>query len=101
MFAALGGNVKAQMALVIINNFSIINENTTLPGPVYLYEVSHPGQPRPAGIPSQAGLVQQQQEVPLLLLHLYRILEFYRIHLYRILHVLVANEKKRKEEIVS
>ena len=25
MFAALGGNVKAQMALVIINNFSIIN----------------------------------------------------------------------------
>ena len=43
MFAALGGNVKAQMALVIINNFSIINENTTLPGPVYLYEVSPPG----------------------------------------------------------
>ena len=25
MFAALGGNVKGQMALVIINNFSIIN----------------------------------------------------------------------------
>ena len=76
MFAALGGNVKAQMALVIINIFSIINGISQHSQDLSIYMrlailVS------PAGIPSQAGLVQQQQqqEVPLLLLHLCR--EFY------------------------
>ena len=75
MFAALGGNVKGQMALVIINHFSIINSISQHSQDLSIYMrlailVS------PAGIPSQAGLVQQQQqqqqEVPLLLLHLYR-----------------------------
>ena len=76
MFAALGGNVKGQMALVIINHFSIINGISQHSQDLSIYMrlailVS------PAGIPSQAGLVQQQQqqEVPLLLLHLCR--EFY------------------------
>ena len=78
MFAALGGNVKAQMALVIINNFSIINGNSQHSQDLFTYMrlailVS------PAGMYTfpEAGLVQQQQqqEVPLLLLHLYR--EFY------------------------
>ena len=76
MFAALGGNVKGQMALVIINHFSIINGISQHSQDLSIYMrlailVS------PAGIPSQAGLVQQQQqqEVPFLLLHLCR--EFY------------------------
>lgn len=53
MFAALGGNVKAQMALVIINNFtgSIINGNSQHSQDLFIYMrlailVS------PAGIPS-------------------------------------------------
>ena len=76
MFAALGGNVKGQMALVIINNFSIINGISQHSQDLSIYmRLAIPVSP--AGIPSQAGLVQQQQQqqVPLLLLHLCR--EFY------------------------
>ena len=76
MFAALGGNVKGQMALVIINHFSTINGISQHSQDLFIYtRLAIPVSP--AGIPSQAGLVQQQQQqqVPLLLLHLCR--EFY------------------------
>ena len=83
MFAALGGNVKAQMALVIISNCNIINGFSQHSQGLFIYtrlaiSVS------PAGIPSQAGLVQQQQQPSLL------------SHPKRILHLLIANGTKRR-----